>query len=86
MVISISKITSKRQITLPVKVMSRLKLHPGGRLVFEETDGRVEIKSVAATFTIADFVKKYRGMVSKKLSDQQIRDAREEAWVARAGR
>ena len=80
MVISASKITSKRQITLPLKVMQRLRLHPGDRIIFEEKNGHVEINSQAEKFTIKDFLKKYRGITAKKLTDDQIRKAREESW------
>ena len=80
MVISASKITSKRQITLPFKVMQRLKLNPGDRIVFEEHNGHIEITTQADQFTIKDFIKKYRGQTTKKLTNEQIRKAREESW------
>src|SRR5882724_2294674 len=84
MVISTSKITSKRQITLPIKVMSRLKLHPGDSIIFEENNGHVEVKSIPTHFTIHDFVKKYHGATNKKLSDTQIRQGRKQAWQDRS--
>ena len=80
MVISRSKITSKRQITIPVKVMSRLKLHPGDSLVFEEKNGHVEVKNISEEFTIEDFVKKHHKIIHKKSSTEEIRKAREEFW------
>jgi AbrB family looped-hinge helix DNA binding protein len=83
MVISISRITSKRQITLPVKVMHRLKIHPGDSIAFEEQGEHIEVKSVSNKFTIHDFIRKYRGATKKKFTDEQIREARQEAWVAR---
>ena len=83
MVISTSKITYKRQITLPIKVMSRLKLNPGDNVVFEERNGRVEIKSVSDKFTVQDFIKKHRGVTNKKFSDKQIKEARAQAWLSR---
>jgi len=79
MVIS-AKISSKRQITVPLKVMVRLKLNPGDQLVFEDKDGHVEVKPRMEKFTIRDFVKKHRGHVTKKLSDDEIRKGRQEAW------
>ena len=75
-----AKISSKRQITVPLKVMVRLKLHPGDQLVFEEKDGHVEVKPRMEKFTIKDFVDKYRGLTTKKLTDDEIRKARQEAW------
>ena len=83
MLISTSKITSKRQITLPVKVMSRLKVHPGDSVVFEETNGHVEVKSISDQFTVRDFIHKHRGITNKKLSDEQIKEARGQAWLSR---
>ena len=86
MVISASKITSKRQITLPLKVMQRLKLNPGDKVVFEENNGHIEITTQAEKFTIRDFVKKYHGRTAKKLTNEQLRKAREEAWHAGNGK
>jgi AbrB family looped-hinge helix DNA binding protein len=83
MVISISKITSKRQITLPVKVMHRLKIHPGDSIAFEEHGGQIEVKSVSNKFTIHDFIRKYRGVTKKIFTDEQIRETRQKAWLAR---
>jgi len=76
-----AKISSKRQITVPLKIMLRLKLHPGDQLVFEDKDGHVEIKPRMEKFTIRDFVNKHRGHSTKKLSDEEIRKARQEAWL-----
>jgi len=83
MVISTSKITSKRQITLPVKVMHRLKIHPGDSIAFEEHGEHIEVKNVSNNFTVHDFVRKYHDVTKKKYADKQIRNARQEAWVVR---
>ena len=83
MVISTSKITSKRQITLPVKVMQRLKIHPGDSIAFEEHGGHIQVKSVSNKFTIHDFIRKYHGVTKKKFTDEQIRTGREQAWLSR---
>lgn len=80
-----AKISSKRQITVPLKVMTRLKLNPGDQLVFEEKNGHIEVKPQAEKFTIRDFVKKHHGKVSKKLTDDEIRKARLEAWQESEG-
>lgn len=58
----------------------RLKLHPGDRLIFEDKGGHIEVKSRMEKFTIRDFVNKHRGRVTKKLTDEEIRKARQEAW------
>ncbi len=78
--ITAAKISSKRQVTVPLKVMLRLKLNPGDQLVFEERNGHMEVKPQAEKFTISDFVNKHRGHTSKKFTDDEIRNARTEAW------
>lgn len=81
MMVIAAKISVKRQITVPLKVMVRLKLNPGDHLVFEEKNGHVEVKPQVKKFTIRDFVNKQRGHTVKKLTDEEIRKARQEAWV-----
>lgn len=66
--------------------MHRLKIHPGDRIAFEEHAGHIEVKSVSNNFTIHDFIRKYRSAASaakKKFTDEQIREARKEAWSVR---
>ncbi len=60
--------------------MVRLKLNPGDQLIFEEKNGCVELKPQPEKFTIRDFVNKHRGHVTKKLTDDEIRKARIQAW------
>ena len=76
-----AKISSKRQITVPLKVMVRLNLNPGDQLVFEEKNGHMEVKPQIENFTIKDFVNKHRSHIKKKLTDEEIRNARQEAWL-----
>lgn len=78
--ITAAKISTKRQITIPLKVMLRLKLNPGDQLVFEEKDGHIEVKPQSGPFTIRDFVNNHRGKSAIKLTDADIRKAREDAW------
>lgn len=78
--ITAAKISSKRQVTVPLKVMLCLKLHPGDRLVFEERNGHMEVKPQAEKFTIRNFIDQQRGNVTRKLTDEEIRRARLEAW------
>ncbi len=82
MIISEAKITSKRQITLPVKILHRLKLHPGDPVVFEEKNGHIELMS-RSKFTIDDLIKKYKNVSKKRATDEEIRKAREESWSSR---
>ncbi len=78
--ITAAKISSKRQITVPLKIMLRLKLNPGDQLVFEDKNGHIEVKSQTEKFTIRDFVNKHQGHIAKKLTDDELRHARIEAW------
>ena len=75
-----AKISSKRQITIPLKVMVRLKLTPGDELIFEEKDNHIEVKSKTEKYTLKDFLNKRKGRVTKRFTDDEIRKARQEAW------
>jgi len=78
----VAKISSKRKITVPLRVMVCLKLNQGDHLIFEEKDGHVEVKRQIEKFTIRDFVNNRRKQVRRKLSDEEIYKARQEAWQA----
>ena len=53
----------------------------GDLIIFQERDGHIELIS-RSRFTIEDLIKKYRGFSTKKATDEQIRKARENSWVA----
>ena len=82
MVISESKLTSKRQITLPIKVLRYIGLTPGDRVIFQEKNGHIEL-AASSKFSIDDLSAKYRNVSSKKATDEQINKARQEAWAQR---
>ena len=75
------KISAKRQITIPLKIMVRWKLNPGDYLIFEERNGHIEIKPKTEKFTIREFLANHRGQTTKRLTNKQIRKARTEAWL-----
>ena len=75
-----AKISSKRQVTIPLRVMVRLKLNPGDQLIFEEKGGHMEVKPKGEKFTLRDFLNKRKRRVTRKLTDGAIRKARQEAW------
>ena len=81
MVISEAKITNKRQITVPIKVMEKLRIKPGDVIVFEGHGDHVVIAPAGIDFTIDDFIKKRSGQNKVRLSQGQLNRAREEAWV-----
>ena len=82
MVISESKLTSKRQITLPIKVLRYIGLNPGDRVVFQERNGHIEL-TARSKFSVDDLSARYRNVSSKKATDEQINKARQDAWSTR---
>ena len=83
MVISQAKVTDKRQITVPIKVMEKLKIKPGDVIIFEQNGDHIEIMPASHNFTIDDFIKKHSRQSKAKLSQKQIAQARKEAWTQR---
>lgn len=82
MMIAQAKVTTKGQITLPVRVIRRLGIHPGDRITFEEKGDHVEIQPAAKKISALDFSKIF-GKSKIKLTQSQLRKAREEAWTWR---
>jgi AbrB family looped-hinge helix DNA binding protein len=72
-----AKVTSKGQVTLPLKLRDRLGIEPGDRVVFvEQTDGSFALR--VRSGTLADL----RGLLAGKVepaSDKQIKDWIDEA-------
>ena len=83
MVISEAKITNKRQITVPIKVMGTLRIKPGDMIIFEQHGDHVEIMPASHDFTIDDFIKKHSRQCKVKLSQEQLNLARKKVWVER---
>jgi AbrB family looped-hinge helix DNA binding protein len=72
-----AKVTSKGQVTLPLKLRDRLGIEPGDRVVFvEQADGTFALR--VRSGTLADL----RGLLAGKVepaSDKQIKDWIDEA-------
>jgi antitoxin PrlF len=72
-----AKVTSKGQVTLPLKLRDRLGIEPGDRVVFvEQSDGSFALRVRRGTF--ADL----RGLLAGKVepaSDKKIKDWIDEA-------
>ena len=45
-IIQVSKITSNRQVTVPVDVMNKLKVKAGDKIVWIERNGDITVKKV----------------------------------------
>jgi len=45
-IIQISKITSNRQVTVPVEIMDKLKLKKGDKILWLEENGKIFVKKV----------------------------------------
>jgi AbrB family looped-hinge helix DNA binding protein len=43
-IIRVSKITSNRQVTIPVEIMDKMKLKRGDKIIWIERDGDIIIK------------------------------------------
>ena len=43
-IIQISKITSNRQVTVPVEIMKKLKVEVGDKIIWMERDGDIIVK------------------------------------------
>ena len=80
MMLSEVKITTKGQITLPVRVMRKLRIKPGDSIVFEQHGDHIEIAPLAQNFSIDDFIKKYSPRNKIKFSQAQMNQARKEFW------
>ena len=72
-----SSLTSKGQVTVPVKLRQHLDLHAGDTLVFEQVDSKILIfkqkKDITSAFGL------YR--VPKKVSQEDIQKAIEEGYT-----
>ena len=78
-----AKVTSKGQITLPLRVRKRLKVGPGDSVVFVEADDKIVVRSKSGT--LGDM----RGMLHDKARlptlhaiEGWIGEARSRSWTA----
>ena len=81
-----SKITSKRQITIPIRIMRKLGLNPGDSIAFEEKDDHIEIASTTKKFSALEISQKFAHLKKKKASQKEIDQARVLAWTQRNSR
>ncbi len=71
---SSATMTSKGQITIPVRVREKLGLEPGVRIEFVEVDeGKFQI--MPATRSIKELEGRYQGKVSKPVSVEEMNAA-----------
>lgn len=83
MIISESKITTRGQITLPIKILKRLKLSPGDKIVFEENDGKLVLTKNSESISALDLHKFFEHKPKKSVSAAQIQKTREQAYIER---
>ena len=83
MVISEAKVSSKRQITLPIKIMKKLGISPGDSLAFDEIGKDFIIRPKTKKISALDIHKHFAHLSKKKVSQEQINKAREDAWSSR---
>lgn len=66
MIISKAKISSKFQITLPIRIVKKLNLQPGDVLSFDEESEKIHIIPDTKDFSVLDLTKKYQHISSAK--------------------
>jgi AbrB family looped-hinge helix DNA binding protein len=81
MVINHAKITSKRQITIPIRIMRKLRLNPGDRVAFDEKKGHVEIQPAKKKMNALDLIGKYPDLSTKKITTADIHRIREQQFT-----
>ena len=76
------KLTVKRQITIPVKVLDKLGIGAGDYIYFKEIGGHIEICPVEEKrISALDFGKKYRHISNKKGTLENINKAIREGYA-----
>lgn len=83
MVIAQAKITTKRQITLPIRIMHKLGIHAGDLIAFEEKGDHVEIQPKAKKFFALDLIGRYPELSVRKITQKDIHRIREQAFSER---
>ena len=79
------KLTAKRQITVPVKILDKLGVGPGDFIYFKHVHGHVEICPVEEKMISAlDLGEKYRNISNKKGTLKDIHKAIQQGYAASA--
>ena len=79
-----SRVTSQNQISIPAEIRRRFGIAPGTELVWEERDGELVVHAKRLTLDDARaFFARHR---KRKLTLEEIRDARDRALAAKYGR
>lgn len=82
MVIQECKLTVKRQITIPVRVLDKLGMGPGDSICFKEIDNHIEICPVKEKMISAlELGKKYRNISNKKGTLEDINKVIREGYA-----
>lgn len=69
-----AKVTSKGQITIPVRIREVLGVSAGDRIEFVET-GRAQVVMIPATRSIRDLDGMFKGRRAKPVSIEEMNDA-----------
>ncbi|MCR4336868.1 MAG: AbrB/MazE/SpoVT family DNA-binding domain-containing protein, partial [Candidatus Omnitrophica bacterium] len=84
MMIAQAKLTAKRQITLPIRIMRKLGVHPGDTIAFEEKDDHVELQSMTGKLSALDLIGQYPELSVKKIKPKDIQRIRRQAFSEKA--
>ncbi len=81
------KISSKKQITVPQKVLDRLGIGPGDSIHFNIDDKHIEVcADKKKRISALDLGKRFAGFPKKKLTLKQIKNAIEEGYSGMAAK
>jgi len=76
-----SKITTKGQVTIPLKFRKLLGVRPGDKITFDVNEnGRVLIKKIDSRVSLAGILS---DQISKKATDEEIDAAISHGWANR---
>ncbi|NPA41814.1 MAG: AbrB/MazE/SpoVT family DNA-binding domain-containing protein [Aquificae bacterium] len=69
--VSISRLSSKGQLVIPEKIRKMIGLKEGDFILIDVEEGKIILKKVES-------IDKFRGILEKPLSDEEMEDAFEE--------
>jgi len=84
MILSKAKVTSKFQITIPMRIVKKLHLNPGDTLSFDENASEIKLVNREKIFTANDLTKKYQHVSSiKAATPEDLKKALEKGFALR---
>ena len=66
------RVTSKGQVTIPLRIRRLLGIRPGSDVEFKEENGRVYVNRKVVAVEVQERVDRYRGSADAGLSTEEI--------------